>query len=212
MSYCFPENAPINAGVSNLWIGEAGGNYYSCVLPFHPGDEAAFKTIAEELSFAHFINKAHDISRDLDTLTRTMVFFFLAAYLVVSVLVFFVYPWRDSLGICAIPLFLILSVLAVLAANKIPAGFFSAAAIVLVFGLGMDYVFYMIGGRMTGKKRKEDSRLASFAVALSFLTTLLSFGALAASSFVPVHIFGLTVSAGLAAAFISAMLLTGRGD
>ena len=39
------------------------------------------------------------------------------------------------------------------------------------------------------------------AVALSFITTELSFGALAFSSFVPVHIIGLAISSGLLAAF-----------
>jgi len=68
--------------------------------------------------------------------------------------------------------------------------------------LGLDYIFYMIG-----KKQGEEKPLTSLAVVLSFLTTLLSFGALVLSSFTPTHIFGLTVSAGLGAAFIFAMLL-----
>jgi len=91
--------------------------------------------------------------------------------------------------------------------NKVNPGFFPVAAFIPVFGLGLDYIFYM-----TGKKPPETSRLTLIAVILSFLTTLLSFGALAASSFVPVHEFGLTVSAGLLAAFISAMLLARRVD
>jgi predicted exporter len=90
----------------------------------------------------------------------------------------------------------------VLAVNKIPLGFFSAAALVLVFGLGLDYIFYMIE-----KKNQETKKLTSLAVVLSFVTTLLSFGALALSSFVPTYIFGITVSAGLSAAFVFAMLL-----
>ena len=84
-------------------------------------------------------------------------------------------------------------------------GFFSSAALILVFGLGLDYVFYMVA-------RKKGDLLTLTAVVLSFLTTILSFGALALSSFVPVHIFGLTVLSGLSVAFISAMLLEGRKD
>jgi predicted exporter len=214
--YCLPENAHPNAGVSNLWIGEAGGNYYSCVMPLHPGDEADFRTIAGELNFVHFINKAQDIGHDLDTLTKTVLFLFIVSYLVISGMVFFVYPWRDSLKICAVPFFLVLVSLAALAANAIPLGFFSVAGLMLVFGLGLDYIFYM-----TGKKHGTNSTLSSItpssgtaltpiAVLLSFMTTLLAFGALAFSNFVPVHIFGLTVSAGVSAAFISAMLLQGK--
>jgi predicted exporter len=200
--YCLPKDAPSLAGISRLWIGEKGGNCYSCVLPLNPKDETVFRAIAEELEPVYFVNKAKDIGRDLDTLTRTMLLFFLAAYLVISVVVFTVYPKRDSVKICAIPLLLVLSILTVLAVSKIPLGFFSVAALVLVFGLGLDYIFYMIG-----KKHGEEKPLTSLAVVLSLLTTLLSFGALVLSSFTPTHIFGLTVSAGLGAAFIFTMIL-----
>ena len=210
--YCLPEDilrlsdTPFLAGISNLWTGDLGGSCYSCVLPLHPvGDESLFRTIAGEFGNVHFVNKAKDISGDLDTLTRTMLLLFLAAYLLISIVICLVYPWRDSLKICAAPLFLVLAAMAALALNGIPMGFFPAAALVLVFGLGLDYIFYM-----TGKKHTDDYKLIRLAVTMSFLTTLLSFGALALSSFAPVHIFGLTVSSGLSAAFIFAMLLNGR--
>jgi predicted exporter len=207
LRYCDIDSSPAAENISNLWIGNIDGIFYSCVLPFRPADESVFRAIADEFGFVHFINKASDIGRDLDTLTKTMVIFFFAACLVIAVLVFFAYPWRDSLKICTIPVFIILAALTVLTINKVNTGFFPVAAFIPVFGLGLDYIFYM-----TGKKPAETSRLTFVAVILSFLTTLLSFGALAASNFVPVHEFGLTVSAGLMAAFISAMLLTERVD
>lgn len=201
--YCFPADAPLQAGVSNLWIGGHNGQWSSCVIPLHPGDgEALFRSIAAEFDFVYFINKAQDIGRDLDTLTKTMLLFFLIAYLIISVVICCVYSRRDSIRICAAPLFMVLITVTVLAVCKIPLGFFSAAALVLVFGLGLDYIFYM-----TGNKRGENAELTRLAVLLSFATTLLSFGALALSSFTPTHIFGLTVSAGLSGAFIFSMLL-----
>jgi predicted exporter len=202
--YCLPEDAPSLAGISKLWIGQPvnGEDYYSCVLPLKPGDEAVFSLIADEFDSVYFVNKEKDIRHDLDILTKTILLFFLAAYIAVSATVFAVYPRRDSLKICALPLLLVLAALAALSANKIPLGFFSIAALVLVIGLGLDYIFYMIG-----KKHGEEKRLTSLAVVLSFLTTLLSFGALVLSSFTPTHIFGLTVSAGLGAAFIFVMIL-----
>jgi predicted exporter len=205
VKHCLPADAPSLAGISKLWIGEQGENCYSCVMPLKPKNEAVFRDIAEEFDSVFFVNKAKDIGRDLDTLTRTMLFFFLAAYLVISVIVFAVYPRKDSVKICVLPPVLVLSALAMLAVNKIPLGFFSASALVLVFGLGLDYIFYM-----TGKKHGGGKHLTSLAVVLSFLTTLLSFGALVLSSFTPTHIFGLTVSAGLGAAFIFAMLLQSK--
>jgi hypothetical protein len=191
--------------ISNLWIGEAGArSCYSCVLPLHPGDEAAFRAIAEEFDFIFFVNKVKDIGTELDALTRTMIFLFLGALVVIAVMVRFIYSPRDTLRICAVPLFLILVTLAALAAANIPPGFFSAAALVLVFGLGLDYIFYMREGVVS-----LQPSLTTLAVILSFVTTALSFGALALSTFAPVHIFGLTVFAGLTAAFMAAMLLGG---
>jgi len=203
--YCLPEDAPSLAGISKLWIGGKNGNCYSCILPIKPADESVFMAVANEFDSVYFVYKAKDIGRDLDILTKTMLLFFLAAYLAVSVVVFIVYPRKESLKICAVPILLVLAALSVLAVCKIPLGFFSIAALVLVFGLGLDYIFYM-----TGKKQGEDKPLTSLAVVLSFLTTLLSFGALVLSNFTPTHIFGLTVSAGLGAAFIFAMLLQAK--
>ena len=201
--YCLPKDAPSQAGVSNLWIGEQGENCYSCVLPLHPAvDEALFRSIANEFEFVNFINKAKDVGYALDILTRIMLIFFFAAYFVISIVICFVYPWRDSLKICAAPVFMVLITMAVLAVCGIHLSFFPVAALVLVFGLGLDYIFYM-----SGKNRGTDKNHTLLAVVLSFLTTLLSFGALALSSFTPAHVFGLTVSAGLSAAFIFAMLM-----
>jgi len=209
--HCLPEDAPSFAGISKLWIGQpvsGEDRCYSCVLPIKPSDGApVFNLIADEFDSVYLVNKEKDIRRDLDILTGTILIFFLAAYLVVSVTIFAVYQRRDSLKICAVPLLLVLCALAVLSLNKIPLGFFSAAALVLVFGLGLDYIFYMVG-----KKHGGETKLTSLAVVLSFLTTLLSFGALVLSSFTPTHIFGLTVSAGLGAAFIFAMLLQDRAS
>ncbi|MDR2597591.1 MAG: MMPL family transporter [Treponema sp.] len=203
--YCFPENAPVATGISNFWIGEINGNYYSCVLPVNSADEEIYRSIAGEFYFVYFINKAKDISRDLDTLTRTMIYFFIAACVSIFILVFVFYSGRDILKICSVPFFLILSALAALTLSGIPLGFFPVAGLIMVFGLGLDFIFYMTGSLNSAGGETAFTRLA---VSLSFLTTLLSFGALVFSSFIPVHIFALTVSSGLSAAFISAMLLS----
>lgn len=205
--FCLPHNAPAQAGISNLWIGQMGGNFYSCVMPLKPKDETVFRSIAEEFEFVHFVNKAKDIGHDMDTLTRTMLLLFLAAYIIVSVIICFVFPRKDSIKICSIPLLLAAAALAVLAVNSIPIGFFSVVALVLVFGLSLDYIFFM-----TGKKNREEKKITFLGVTLSFLTALFSFGALVLSSFMPVHLFGLTVCAGLGAAFISALILQSRTD
>jgi predicted exporter len=205
--YCLPEDAPSWTGVSNLWIGEINGYYYSCLLLSHTNDTGVFKSIADEHDFVYLINKEEDINRDLDILTRTIVLFFFVAYFIVVAIILIVFPLQDSIKICIVPVLLVLTVLAVLAVKKIHLGFLPIAALILVFGLGLDYILFM-----SDKKPGKDKNITRFAVFLSFLTTSLSFGILSLSSFTPVNIFGFTVAVGIIAAFIFAMLLQGKTD
>jgi predicted exporter len=196
--------------ISSLWIGTAAaeGAYYSCVLPLHTRAEAPFRTIAAELPGVFFMNKVKDIGGELDALTRIMLFIFLAAYGVIAIFIRFFYSFRQTFRICAVPFLLALVTVTVLACCNIPLGFFSVTGLVLVFGLGLDYMFYITE---SGRADAGDRSLTVHAIGLSFATTALSFGALALSGFVPVHIFGLTVFTGLTTAFIAAMLLSGNG-
>ncbi|MDR3304331.1 MAG: MMPL family transporter [Treponema sp.] len=187
--------------IATLWI-ETADACYSCVLPLHTKDEAAFRAIAAELDGVFFINKVKDIGSELDTLTRIMLTLFGAAYLVIAIVVKCCYKWKETLRICAVPFFMILATLAVFALADIPLGFFSVTGLVLVFGLGLDYMFYLT--------ESADATVSIRAIQLSFATTALSFGALALSGFVPVHIFGLSVLTGLTAAFAAGMLLNNQ--
>ena len=202
---CLPEEVPVQFGISNLWIGEKDGIYYSCVLPIKPKDEKIFKAISQDYDYVHFINKANDISESMNKITKTMLFLFIIAYFIVSIIIFILFPVKESFKICSIPLLLVLSAIAILAVNNIPIGFFSLAALILVFGISLDYIFFMVN-----IKNLKEKNITLIGITLSFLTTLLSFGALAFSSFMPVHLFGLTVCAGLTAAFISAIILQSR--
>jgi predicted exporter len=204
--------------VSSLWIGRAGegrgagpdasgaGAFYSCVLPLHAKDEAVFRRIAGDTENVFFVNKVKDIGAELDRLTRIMLTLFLAAWCVIAVTVRFFYSWKRTLRICAIPFFLVLVSLAVLACLGIPLSFFPVTGLVLVFGLGLDYIFYITESEK--KPGGGDQPLTALAIFLSFATTALSFGALALSSFVPVQLFGIAVFSGLGAAYISSILLT----
>jgi len=205
--YFSPEDLSSLAEVSNLWIGEVNGYYFSCVFPFHAKDLGIFKSIADDHDFVFLVNKEEDINHDLDILTRTIVLLFFIAYFIIAVLIFIAYPLRKSIKICITPGLGILAVLAVLAARGISLGFLPIFALILVFGLAIDFSIFM-----AGSKNSEERKLVRFALLLSFLTSTLSFGILTFSSFTPVNIFGFTVAVGLAAAFIFTMLLQGVAD
>jgi predicted exporter len=204
--------------IANLWIGPVNGQYYSCVLPRHIKNEDPLRAVAAELDFVFLVNKVEDIGRELDALTRTMLLLFTAAFVVIAGVIRFFYSLRNTVRICLAAVLVVLVTLGFFALADIPLSFFSVTGLILVFGLGLDYMFYLGEAHTSpGGPGRPGKPLTVLAVFLSFATTALSFGALSLSSFMPVHIFGVTVFIGLSAAFISAMLLnndpvTGPGE
>ena len=216
--------AMLRSVTENLWIGEVGGRFYSCVLPLHVTDadaEPYFRTLCDDLPNAHFVNKVADIGAELNLLTAVMLKLLLGAFVLVIVILSLCYPLKTVARIAAIPLLVAFVTVAVLAVCRLPLGFFSVTGLVLVFGLGLDYIIYAVEGERavtTDGDQMGDCRadiatagaLNRFAILLSFTTTALSFGALAFIGFAPVHTIGLTVFAGLTTACISAFASTSQ--
>ena len=140
----------------------------------------------------------------LDKLTVMVLKFFLIAYALMFVFLKLFYKLKQTLKIVSIPLLIVLVTTAVFAVFNIKLEFFSVTGLILVFGLGLDYIIYMMENEKP--KTDENKTLEPFAIMLSFITTIVSFGALALSSFVPVHLMGLSIFLGLATAYISSML------
>lgn len=184
--------------VKMLYAGEIDGKYYSVILPSSISEEGYYKNLAASTPGVTYMNKAADISAGLDRLTRLVCVMSAAAFVVIAVVMKFFYSWRDTLKILSIPVLSVLMVLSVFVLAGLKIEFFCITGIILVFGLGLDYVIY--------RTQNKKDRTETFAIALSFLTTAISFGALALSSFVPVHLLGLSIFCGLAAAFVCAVL------
>ena len=141
----------------------------------------------------------------MDRLTKTILTLFAIAYVVIVIVLKIFYNWRHTLKIASIPLLIVLVIASIFSARGIALEFFSITGMILVFGLGLDYVIYMV----ENEKRSDttvNARLEPFAILLSFLTTAVSFGALALSSFVPVHMLGLSIFLGLTTAFLCTVL------
>ena len=187
--------------ISTVYLGEINGKCYSVLVPSMTLDEKLLSGIAQDNENISFISKRSDISSSLDKLTKLVLYFFVGTYALIFIILTIVYSWKRALKIISVPLLIILVTSAVFAILKTKLEFFSVTGMILVFGLGLDYVIYIIEN-----EKKQDSKTAKlepFTIALSFATTLISFGALALSSFKPVHLIGLSISIGLATAFIS---------
>ncbi len=181
-----------------LWIGEVDGRFYSIMLPSQISDEAVYEKIAEEDERIYYENKLRDISTGLDHLTRMICIMFALAFVIIVILMKFFYSGRDTFKILTIPLISVLSIITVFAYANLKIEFFCITGVLLVFGLGLDYVIY--------KRQNKGNATETFAITLSFITTAISFGALVFSSFIPVHVLGLSIFSGLVAAFVCTML------
>lgn len=196
----------IVSAISSAWLGNLDGKYYTVLLPTNVTDYFAYRSLCETDGNAFFISKSQDISADLDSLTVMVLCFFAAAYALMLIILRFFYTWKQSLKIISVPVLIILVVVAVFAVLKIDLEFFSITGLILVFGLGLDYIIYMTENeKKLAKNDSADLRaysaLEPFATMVSFVTTIISFGALALSAFKPVHLIGLSVFIGLATAY-----------
>ncbi|MBR4376786.1 MAG: MMPL family transporter [Spirochaetia bacterium] len=178
--------------IDTLYLGKVGDAYYSVVFPLQVKDSEALKSLADG-KHIFFMSKIKDIEQELDHLTKIALSFILASYLLVFPVLFIVYR-KGALRIALVPVAVILGSLAFVSTFG-GVDLFACSGIVLIFGLGLDYLVYGLE-KKTGK-----------ATLLSFITTELSFGALALSSFVPAHVFGLTVCVGLALAYLLSCLI-----
>lgn len=199
----------IEAAISSVWLGKVDEKYFTVLLPVRVTDYNNYRSLAEANDDVYFISKSQDISTDLDSLTIMIFKFFIVAYILMFVMLRFFYSWKQSLKIISVPFLIILVVVAVFAILKIDMEFFSVTGLILVFGLGLDYIIYMMENEKRLKVQaetaggQESSVLEPFATMVSFVTTIISFGALALSSFKPVHLIGLSIFIGLATAYIS---------
>ena len=197
--------------LETLWLGKIGQEYFSAVF-VSGGDAENLKSLAVRFGAGElgangaadaqavcFVDKVGDIAFELNRLTKIMLVLLAAAFVVLILALAFFYKPKALAKVAAVPLMVLLCEAAVIAAFKIPLGFFAVTGIILVFGLGLDYIIYTV--------ESGGDAVNSLAVLLSFATTALSFGAIALSSFMPVHIFGTVVFFGLVAAWGAARVL-----
>lgn len=184
-----------------VWLGEIDGLFYAAAMP--SVDDDALRDFSNPDGNILFLSKAKDISADLNHLTKLILKFFALSYILIFILLRFFYPTKKSLEIVSVPLEMFFVTVAIFAISKIHLEFFSITGMILVLGMGIDYIIYTVES-----EKHEKSFLERYAILLSFLTTELSFGILALSSFKPVHLLGLSIFIGLATAFFAANFLS----
>ena len=120
---------------------------------------------------------------------------FIIAFAAIIIVLVVLFGWKKGLAMSLAPYTVLTATIGLMALLGFKLDFFVAVGLVLIVGLGLDYMVFASSSKNGSKK----------AIALAFITTELSFGSLVFSSFTPVHIFGLTVFIGILVAFLCAI-------
>lgn len=180
--------------LSMLWIGEVNGKFYSAVFPLHVAANFEIAQFAEALPFVYAVNKMDNVNATLTDLSRVALLLVALAYLVVFAVLVLVYGFVQALKVIRAPVISCLFIAAVFGYCGIPFNFFAIVGVILTLGIGIDYaLFFKEGG--------SRNLTTALAVMLSAMTTLISFGSLSFSSFVPVATFGFSVLLGILCCF-----------
>ena len=190
-----------------LWIGQVGDpqnpKFYSAVFPLHVTKKFDAQKLAKNLPHVYAVSKLQNINASLTKISRTSLVLVGIAYIVVFCVLVAVYKFRVALKIVRAPVlagFFVASVFGYLGFNF---NFFAIVGVILTLGIGIDYaLFFREGGRK--------NQTTALAVMLSTVTTLISFGILAFSSFTPVSTFGLAVLLGILCCFLLSPLSAER--
>ena len=190
-----------------LWIGAVGesrdAKFYSAVFPLHVTEQFDAKKIAKNLPHVYAVRKLQNINASLTKISRTSLVLVGIAYVVVFCVLVAVYRFRVALKIVRAPILAGLFVASVFGYLGLNFNFFAIVGVILTLGIGIDYaLIFKEGGRK--------NQTTALAIMLSTVTTLISFGSLAFSAFIPVSTFGLAVLLGILCCFLLSPLSAER--
>ncbi|WP_173474107.1 MMPL family transporter [Fibrobacter succinogenes] len=178
-----------------LWIGHIGDKYYSAVLPLHVSDKFDAQKIAEGLSGVHVVNKKQNINNALTKISQVSLKLVGFAYVVVFFILIIVYKFKDAVRIIRAPVLASLFAASIFGYIGIDFNFFAIVGVILTLGIGIDYALFF-------KEGCRQNLTTSLAIMLSAMTTIISFGSLACSAFVPIKTFGFVVLLGISCCFL----------
>ncbi len=221
-------------------LGKKGDNYYLAVILRDVKDSVAAEEASQAVGGVYYIQTAREISARLTVLTQKILFLFSAGFGIIIVVLLLTYGMKKGFLMVAALTSVVLAAALLCVAMGGEIDFFFVTGEILVMGLGLDYIVFMADGVKNKRApsdadksdpasckeahcgRREDTahcgearpgqKSAFPSVFLSFVSTELSFGILALSSFKPVRIFGFTVFSGILFAFLCAILVRRRDE
>ncbi|WP_304331924.1 MMPL family transporter [Brachyspira innocens] len=145
-------------------------------------------------------NLNEEINDALDSTAKTAVKMALTAYILIFIVMAVFFNKKQAFVIILVQLMSVLINLSIHSIFSININIFSIFALILSIGISIDYAIFF-------SNSAADKEITFLAVFLSMMTTVLSFGTLAFSSFIPVKSFGLFLFIGVLSSFIISPIL-----
>lgn len=193
---------PVSGPFRKLWLETPGKNRASIILLFGVQDIDALSAVVADFPAATVVNKGRELSALFGDYRTRVVQVLVAAYLIILAGLSARYGPARAAVLLVPPVFAGLLALIVISLAGETLNLFNFLAMILVLGIGIDFTLFLAEapGELTS---------TMFAITLSALTTMLSFGLLSLSSTYAVHSFGLTVLIGIACAYLLSPLALG---
>ena len=141
------------------------------------------------------VNKAAELSGLFGQYRARVALLLAAAYLIIFAGLSTRYGPRRAAVVLIPPVFAGLLALILISLAGQSLNLFHFLAMILVLGIGIDFTLFLAEAR-------GELQSTMFAISLSAITTMLSFGLLSLSGTYAVHSFGLTVLIGIACAYL----------
>ena len=197
--------SPAAKELSFLWLAKIEGKNAAIILINDLTQIQKLIDYSETATDLSYLNKVDEISAIFKQYRKYISYLLAIAYLMISVLVMWRYPFRQALLVLIPPFIAACAGLAITSVVGISISIFNLLALILVLGIGIDYTLFFA----EQKQLKSENTL--LAITLSAITTILSFGLLALSETQAIHGFGITVLSGMVVAWLLAPLAMKKG-
>lgn len=154
---------------------------------------------AQTVPGASYFNSLDAIERSFEQSRIRAAWLVAGAYFVVLLVLIWRYGFANGIKTLSPPILALGTTLGLIGLFSEPVNIFSVMALIMVLGIGLDYILFLREGA-------DHLQSSGVAVTLAALTSLLSFIYLSFSSIPALHTFGITVSLGMFLMYLSAPL------
>lgn len=181
-------------------ISSKNDKYYSSIILENKLNDKTISLINADYKDKVFIlSMQEDITSALYESSKEAMLFTLIAYILIFALVFVVFK-KKAVIIVFVETLSLLCVIAMHSLFGIEINIFSILALILSLGISIDYILFFM-------KSSIQKEIVYLSILLSMLTTILSFGTLSLSAFIPVASFGISLFFGVLFSFLLAPIV-----